>query len=719
LNFSVRELESLRPRLRDGLRFTVQEQGAERVCVIEDPVSSRFFRVGFDEYRFFRSLDGSEPVAVLLARLARDSSGEGFSESEAMQMLRWLNDNHLLATESDRKTEDRTEAQRVFSRAATWLNPLVLRVPLARPDRFFARLAQLLRPVLGGFGFLVWLGVLLLAGSQLAVEWPRFRTGFEGILARDNWLWLLVVWVGLKVFHEFGHGVFCRHFGASVREIGAIFVLFLPMGYVDATASLGLASRWRRIAVACAGVYVELFIAAIAALFWAHTPNGPTATILHNAVVMGSVVTLFFNANPLMRFDGYYVLSDLAGLPNLATRARSWLSRTAGWLLLGAKSLRPERPHGARDWFIALYAVAAWLWQLLVFGGLLFGASALLRGGGVLFAVIAALLWASAPLLTIAREFSGWMRSGVGASRRFFVRGAVLLGLVATLLFTPYHKSVVAAGVVEFRDTRILRTECPGFADRILVHDGDLVEAGDLLVELRNDEATSEFAQARLELAAQRRRARYSYTRGEIADYQAEQSRVDSMAKVVQEKQAFVATLQIRAPIAGRVTSRTLERSTGAFFERGAEVLRIGDHRDREVKVAVGQDAEPHFRAAGASSSPAYVDVRVEGRDGDPFPGVLNHLDDQASHHPPHEALTASIGGPLPVRRVPAMREEAEHYELAEPYFEARVLLSVEGLPYLADGELARVKFRSPRSVTLFSEIQTAFTRWVRKYGGG
>src|SRR6185295_6319845 len=100
MNFSVRELESLRPRLRDGLKFTVQEQGADRVCVIEDPASSKFYRVGFDEYRFFRSLDGSEPVAVLLSRLARDAGGKGFTKVEAMQMLPWLFFNDPPATES-------------------------------------------------------------------------------------------------------------------------------------------------------------------------------------------------------------------------------------------------------------------------------------------------------------------------------------------------------------------------------------------------------------------------------------------------------------------------------------------------------------------------------------------------------------------------------------------------------------------------------------------
>lgn len=712
MNFSVRELESLRPRLRDGLHFTVQEHGGERVCVMEDPAASRFFRVGFEEYRFFRSLDGSQPVAVLLARLARDAGGESFSEAEAMQLLRWLNDNHLLAVESDRKDTGAGAGQRAWKAAVTWLNPLLLRVPMGRPDRFFAWLAGALRPLLGGFGFLIWLGVVLAGAAQLAVEWPRFRNGFEGILASDNWLWLIVVWLGLKVFHECGHGVYCRHFGAKVREVGAIFVLFLPMGYVDATASLGLASRWKRIAIASAGVYVELLLAAIAALVWVRTPDGPLATILHNAIVMGSIVTIFFNANPLMRFDGYYVLSDLLGIPNLATRARAWLMRAFGWLLLGAKSLRPGRPQSRREWFISTYAVAAWVWQWVVMLGLLFAASALFRGGGAILAVMAGVLWLAAPLWMMVREFGGWLRSGTGKRGKLLARGGVALAVLGAVLLVPYHKTVVAAGVVEFGDTRVLRAECPGFAEKIHVRDGEVVEEGALLVELRNEEAAAELRRARIGLEAQRMRARLAYTRGEVAEHQAEQARVEALEKAVQQREKYVGTLQVRAPRAGRVTGRALERSQGVYFPAGSEILRLGEAQGREVKLAVGQDAEAHFRAA--SGQP--VQVRVEGR-GTVLAATLERLDDQASMQAPHPALMALSGGPLPVRRTEGQQEGQAPYELAEAHFEATVRVNGDAAG-LADGELARVKFESPRRVNLLGEMRGVFARWVRGFGG-
>lgn len=154
MNLSVRELELLRPRLRDGLNFTVQEQGRERVCVIEDPSSSQFFRVGLEEYQFFRSLDGTQTVAAIIARLARDRSGETFTEHEALQMLRWLKDHHLLAVESDRATGKGEESQRAWAGAVKWMNPLIVRIPLAQPDRLFAMLARALKPFLGWFGFL-------------------------------------------------------------------------------------------------------------------------------------------------------------------------------------------------------------------------------------------------------------------------------------------------------------------------------------------------------------------------------------------------------------------------------------------------------------------------------------------------------------------------------------------------------------------------------------
>ncbi len=712
-NRSVREIEMLRPRLRDGLRFSIQEQSGRRVCVIEDSHASRFHRVGIEEYNFLRALDGSRTMAAIVAQLARDGGGEAFTEGEALHMLRWLKDNHLLAVESARSGSDREHAERTLRWAATWLNPLVLKLPLARPDRFFTAIEPMLRPVLGGFGFFIWLAVVLIGAAHLLMDWPRFARGFEGIFSRDNWLWLFLVWAVLKIVHELSHGVFCKHFGAAVREIGAIFVVFVPMGYVDATASLGLPSKWRRIMVAAAGLYAEFFLAAIAAVVWSRTGDGALNTVAHNVIVTGTALTLFFNANPLMRFDGYFILGDLLEIPNLATRGRGWFGRAAGWLLLGARGQKPKPLITREDWIVAIYGVAAWLWQMLMIASLLVGASVALRGGGLLLAIVAAIGWTALPLWRFVESLASGVGSGGGRWRTLAVRGGIALAVIAAALFVPFHRSVSSPGVVELAETRVLRAECAGFVEKIHVSDGDAVGQGQLLVELRNDEATSNLSRSRIGLAQQELRSRVAYASGDVAAFQAEKSKVDALTKVVANHESYTATLQIRAPFAGRVTNRQLAQMAGAFFQPGDEMMQLGSVDGSEVKIAVSEEQEPHFRTAFQQP----VKVRIAGRGGN-FPATLTRVEARASRSLVHPALTAVAGGPLALRRTESdsSQEEkmTEQFELARPHFTA--IARLDAAPGFSIGEMARVRFRSTRAVTAWSEAQRAVDRWLARY---
>ena len=704
-NRSVREIESLCPRLREGLRFSAQDSGGDRVCVIEDAQASRFHRVGLAEYRFLTALDGSRTVASIVAQLARDGGGETFTEQEALQMIRWAKDHDLLAVESTRATSDREHTERTLRSAVTWLNPLIVRVPLARPDGFFTRVEPALRWALGGFGFALWLAVVTTGAAQVALDWPRFLLGFDGILARDNWLWLFVVWIVLKTAHEFSHGVFCKHFGAAVREVGAIFVLFVPMGYVDATASLGLASKWRRIMVACAGLYLEFFLAAVAAIVWARSGPGLAGTVAHNAVITGTVVTLLFNANPLMRFDGYYVLCDLLDLPNLATRGRAWTQRAFSWLLVGGRARRPAMPRTREDWSVALYGSASAVWQAVVVVGLLAAASVALRGGGLLLAAMAALVWIGVPLWRFASSLAGSGRC-VGAS----LRAALLFGAAALALFVPFHRSVTSPGVVELADTQILRAECPGFVEKVHVQDGELVRQGQPLLDLANEEAAALLAKSRVELERQELRARIAFTKGEVSLFQAEQAKAESLRTAVANHESFLATLHLRAPMAGRVTGRKLAQMQGSFIESGGELLQIGRGEGSDVKIAVSQEDAPHLHAV--TDQP--LRVKIAGR-GEVFAATLLRVEARATRTLLHPALSALAGGPLALRRnEDDGGKRAQEYELAEPHFGATARLTSDGP--LCVGEMARVKFRSPRTATLWGEMQGAFARWIKRY---
>jgi putative peptide zinc metalloprotease protein len=709
-NFTVREAGALRPRLREGLRFSIQQQGGKRVCMIEDPAASRFHRIGLVEHRFVSALDGTKSVAGVLAQLAREG-GAMVSEAEAMQIVRWLKDQHLLAVDSVRGAATEREMREQALRAAvTWMNPLVCRIPLFRPDGFFTRIEPLLRPLLGWAGFILWLAIVIAGAAHVGMDWQRFRADGEGLLSRDNWLWLFLAWTGLKIAHEFSHGLFCKHYGATVREAGVILVVFMPMGYVDATASIGLASRWRRMMISAAGLYMEFFLAALAAIVWARTQPGSLHTLAHHLVIIGTVVTLFFNANPLMRFDGYYLFSDLVDVPNLATRGRQWLQRAFIALLIGGRCDHSLRPRSREEWIAAVYGCAAWVWQILVLVGLLLIASVALRGGGLLLAVIGGILWFAIPLLRYLSSIAATLRSGTGSIFTMLWRTALLVSLVAAALFIPWKRSIATDGVVELADTLVLHAECPGFIIRELVQDGEVVSEGQLLVELGNDEATAELTERRLALAQQELRARLAYTRDDVATFQSQQTRTAALRKEISEREAFLATLQIRAPFAGRVTSRQLGRRKGVFISAGEEILRLGKDGEFEVKLSVKERDELAFRGKIDQT----CEVRLSARE-TMASGLVARVEARATRTPAHPALTAVAGGPLPMRRSdePAQGSQAETYELAEPHFSATIHLTNRA--DLLPGEMAHVRFRDSHPTSLWSETNKLFDQWVRR----
>ena len=252
-----------------------------------------------------------------------------------------------------------------------------------------------------------------------------------------------------------------------------------------------------------------------------------------------------------------------------------------------------------------------------------------------------------------------------------------------------------------------------GFVEKIHVSDGDAVGEDQLLVELRNDEATSNLARSRIDLAQQELRSRVAYASGDVAAFQAEKSKVESLKTAVANHESFVATLQIRAPFAGRVTNRELAQMAGTFLKAGDEIVQLGRADGSEVKIAVSEEQEPHFR--NAVEQP--VRVRIAGRSGD-FPATLTRVEARASRSLGHPALTALAGGPLALRRAdsesPGDENQTAQFELARPHFTAVARLNAAA--GFSIGEMARVKFRSTRSVTLWSEVQRAVDRWLETY---
>ena len=233
---------------------------------------------------------------------------------------------------------------------------------------------------------------------------------------------LLIAYPAVKALHELGHAYAIKRWGGEVHEIGLMFLVFMPVPYVDASDSLSFPSKWKRAFVASAGILVEALLAAIAMIVWESAESGMVRAFAFNVMLIGGVSTLFFNGNPLLRFDGYYVLSDIIEIPNLGRRANQYLGYALQKYLLGADPpTNPATAPGEPAWFL-FYAIASFVYRLFIFTAIVLLVASKFFSLGIFLAIWTLFLMFGLPLLKHSwflftapslrrhrdRRFGGW-----------------------------------------------------------------------------------------------------------------------------------------------------------------------------------------------------------------------------------------------------------------------------------------------------------------------
>ena len=562
------------------------------------------------------------------------------------------------------------------------INPFWLKLPLGRPDRLIANLLP----------FLGWLfsrtavicsGVLFtVAAIAISSHWDRFLAAADAVFSPSNWFWMLACWLTLKVVHEFGHGIVCRRYGGEVREMGIVFILLAPMAYVDVTSSWRFASKWQRIAVAMAGMYVELLIAAVASLAWCCTESRLAAHLLHNLVLMASASTIIFNLNPLMRFDGYYVVSDLLEIPNLYAEGTRFVQRRLASLVFGTRPTGPEL--AGKTWFcVGVYGVAVTLWRILVCASLVLAASVLLHGIGIVLAVAGVVCWIGIPIKEFVSNLARLLpESPLVVFRAVLVCIAMAISLTVALIYVPNPFAVTVPGIVDYEDLAVVRSGVAGFVQKVHVQDGQLVEAGQLLLELTNHDIVNEYHDIIQTIEQSRIRHRVALNRHQTAAAQMELGDQQALERRLFEKQREYDGLTLRAPVAGRVMGRQLAQLNGAFVDRGQELLAIGNEDRKEIVLSIGHDEIDEV----LPSLGKRVSVRIGSRP--KIQGTLSRVEPRASTRLTHVAMAATDGGRLTVRPSQDPKATAQQsMELVTPRFRAVIAVPVASSRDLLCGE--------------------------------
>ena len=538
------------------------------------------------------------------------------------------------------------------------------------------------------------------------MNWDAMGHASAGILSDFGWLWMLIFWLLLKVIHEAAHGIACRKYGGEVPEAGVLFLLFTPMAYVNVTSMWRFASRWQRIVVASAGMYLELLLAFVSVLVWSQT-EGIIADFAFQIFIMASVTTILFNANPLMRFDGYFILSDILGIANLYPKGTRWFGDRLKSLLLGT----PKTPNIVpRDefWRCSIYGIMAFCWKILISVSLTIGASVLLPNFGIFLAVIGASLWIAMPLVQQYQQTLG-SKAIHEVSRLRVLKSAVVIASATVLLFfflrAPATKSVPA--VVQFSDETVLRAETNGFVDELLVKSGQQVQQGDLLVRLRNRELLDEVTALECDVQGSRIQIRIHQQNEELGLAKVEEENLAGLEKQLHEKTEMAKSLEVRAPFSGFVFQRKLENLPGQFVKPGDPVLSVAQHRHKEVIVSIDQ------RDLNSVRENLGQEIRVAIPGMPVFRSKFSKVNPRASVKPTHPGLCAFAGGSLPVKAASENIGDGPAFELLSPRFTAELEVENEIGTSLHSGQRGRAFFRTSRQ-SLGSYLYLAACDWFR-----
>lgn len=628
--------------LRPELRFFYRDGDPAKAVLIEDPMGGAFIETDRDTAAFARLLNGERSPAQAYERLLRDRPNASLSQAEIRPVLEELGAHGLLRGQAAGPPQGMAAGRR--------MGPISQRVRLGSGDRFFDAAARTFGWLYSPAMLVGWLVLLVVGLAELIAQWDAFYHELQSLLSVNLILMFWLAWVVSKAWHEFQHGVVARLHGVEVREFGILFILFVPLGaYVDVTGAWRLESRWPRLHITLAGIIGELGLGALAVLLWTRAPEGDWRAFLHALIVATTVSSLLFNANPLMRYDGYYALTDLTGVANLYQRGVTAVRDIAVRLLTG------DAPRASEPPAIAIYGGLALLWRMVVAVALCVIAAHLAFGFGVILTLMVVWTMALAPLGKFAQAI--W-QSGVASRRKAALRVGLAVAVVAAAWFAPIPTWISAPGVVDYRDSLQLRAGASGAAVDIAAREGTSVEKGSPVVTLVNQPLQTEYRR----LAARHEHARIELEQARSSENptasQGKRELLEAVREEMAEAERRLGELDVRAPRSGIIFGGELRDLRGAWVKRGDLIGEIADLDTLEIKAWLLPEDVTMLKTASARFTFRPIGFGIPS-----LPVVLDRLDPAAAIELPPASITAEGGGPL------AIDVSGEKRRLAETRF--------------------------------------------------
>jgi len=664
-------------RRRGDLIISSQRYQGRTFWVVKDPVGLTYFRLREEEYFVLQSLDGNISLDSLKEEFEKKFAPRKITLFQLQAFIAQLHKGGLILsnfTGQGNQLLDRNREKTRQQIIGYLSNVLAIRFRGIDPERLLTFLHPFVKWMYSTWCVLLCCALAVSALLLVLIHFDEFRTklpAFHEFFQVRNVIWLTVALAVTKIIHEFGHGMTCKHFGGECHEMGAMLLVLTPCLYCNVSDSWLLPNKWHRAAIGAAGMYVEMLIATACTYLWWFSEPGLLNYLCLSTMFVCSVSTVIFNGNPLLRYDGYYILSDVLEIPNLWQKSQSVLNRFLGKFCLGLTW--PEDPFlpEKHRFFFGLYAVASTCYRWFVLFSILWFLYTVLEPYNLeivgrvamLVSILGMLIspsWRAYQFFTVPgrlREVKAW---------RVVMTLSLLTIIVGGILYIPFPRYVYTTILVEARDAQRIWVNVPGRLIEVNVQPGQQVETGAPLARLMNLQLEVDALRLKAEYDEQRQRCdnlqRQSFTDPE-AEVQLMHARktLETIQDRLQKSLIDLNLLKLQAPLGGTILPPDLvpkaprkelsrwwgstleERNLGCFLEKGTLLCSVGNPRKLQAMLIVDQ-ADIEFVQRGQ-----VVDIQLDELQLQRFRGAIRDVAQIQVENLP-KSLSAKLGSELPTR---------------------------------------------------------------------
>ncbi|MCS5709076.1 hypothetical protein CC99x_009185 [Candidatus Berkiella cookevillensis] len=586
------KVSDLKLRLKEDISIQKQSSMGNIAYLLHDKISNKHFRFQGNAYYFIGLLNGTRSVDHIWKHLNEKLEDDAPTQIEIVQLIIQLASNDLIKIdglcrflESYRQGQEHQQKNLINK----LMNPLSIKLHIANPDNFLNKTYPYVKWIFTPLSGLFCILIILLGLSQILVHFSNlYRDIHTEIINLQNLSILIPCYCIIKLLHELGHAYAVKRWGGIIQDMGVVLMALIPFAYVNASAATLFKEKYKRIIVSAAGIIVELFLASISILIWVNISDGFIKLICLNIISIGLVSTFFFNGNPLLKYDGYYILADLLNISNLSSKSKQYLMQKIETIVYGKSKISLNICTAYEKTCLILYGILSSIYRIFIFYSILVFIINKYFFWGVIIAIWTLCTQIFSPIARYAYAlyFSNELED---CRNRIFM---FWFGFLLALYIIAFHVKIpcftYAEGIVWIRDSAIIRAQEEGFVSKILKHPLALVNKNDAIIQLDNFLLSAEknnLIGKREEIKAMLiKNVHSNYTKSENLKNQYHQITV-ALDKVKKDMNQ----LSISSQESGRLILMNQQDLIGKYIKKGDIIGYIQDNQFPTIQVAIPQ----------------------------------------------------------------------------------------------------------------------------------